>query len=82
MSGLFPRGINLMNLSTEPVQLILSHLFITSFDALFIFGCMLTTRFSIHYLDSDLPMHVCLSLHATWHSSLVGEFLTPFDPYV
>jgi len=33
-------------------------------------SCMhvLTTRFSIHFYDSDLSIHVCLSLHAIWHS--------------
>ena len=31
--------------------------------------CMLvlTTRFSMHVYDSDLSIHVCLSLQATWH---------------
>ena len=71
-----------MNLSTEPVQLALSHLFIPSFDALFLFGCMLTTRFLIHAFESDLLIRVYLSLHATWHSPLVGEFLTLLNPHV
>jgi len=38
--GLSPRGINLMNLPTEPTQLIFSHLCISSFDTLFMFGCI------------------------------------------
>ena len=79
---LFPRGINLMNLCIDPVRLVLSHLFIPSFDALFLFGCMLTTRFLMHAFNSDLSIHMCLSLHATWHSPLVGEFPSPLDPHV
>ena len=33
-------------------------------------SCMLvpTTRFSMHDYDSDLSIHVCLSMHAIWHS--------------
>jgi len=27
------------------------------------------TRFSIYTFDSDLSIHVCLSMQATWHSS-------------
>jgi len=39
--------------------------------------CMLTIRFST--LDSDLSIHVCLSLNATWHSShhSLGSFWLP-----
>ena len=29
---------------------------------------VLTTRFSMHVYDLDLSIHVCLSLHAIWHS--------------
>ena len=29
---------------------------------------VLTTLFLMHVYDSDLSIHVCLSLHATWHS--------------
>ena len=46
-------------------------------------SCMpiLTTRFLMHAYDSDLSIHVCLSLHATWHSSYhsLGSFLTPLE---
>jgi len=68
--GLSPRGINLMNLSTEPVQLILSPLFIPSIGALFLFMCACThdTVFIACSFDSDLLIHICLSLLATWHS--------------
>ena len=67
--GLTRRGINLMNLSTEPVQLVLSYLLILSFDASFMFMCAyLTIRFSMHVYDSDLSIQVCLSMLATWHS--------------
>jgi len=33
-------------------------------------SCMhvLTTQFSIHVYDSNLSVHMCLSLHAIWHS--------------
>jgi len=32
-------------------------------------SCMhvLTTRFSMHVYDSDLSIHVCLSMHTIWH---------------
>ena len=32
-------------------------------------SCMLvpTIRFSMHVYDSDLLIHVCLSMHAIWH---------------
>ena len=29
---------------------------------------VLTTHFSMNVYDSDLSIHMCLSLHATWHS--------------
>jgi len=29
---------------------------------------VLTTRFLMHVYDSNLSIHVCLFLHATWHS--------------
>ena len=38
--GLSPQDINLMNLSTEPVQLVLSLLYISSLDVSFMFGCV------------------------------------------
>ena len=49
--------------------------------------CMLvpTIQFSMHVYDSDLSIHVCLSMLATWHSyhPLAGEFcLTPLDSHV
>ena len=42
--------------------------------------CMLTIRFSMHTFDSNLFIHVCLSLHATWHSShhSLGIFWLPW----
>jgi len=43
---------------------------------------MLMTWFLIHAFDSDLSIHMWLSMHATWHSLLVGEFLTPLDPHI
>ena len=46
---------------------------------------LLTTRFSIHYYDTVLWIHMCLPLFAIWllphHSP--GEFhLTPLDSHV
>jgi len=65
-TSLSPRGFNLMNLSTEPVQLVLSHMYITSFDASFMFGCACSRySFLTHVFDSDLSIHMCLSLHTT-----------------
>jgi len=43
--------------------------------------CMLvlTIRFSMHFYDSNLSIHVCLSMHATWHShhQSLGSFDSP-----
>jgi len=41
--------------------------------------CMLTIRFSTHAFDSNLSIHMCLSLHTTWHSShhSLGTFWLP-----
>jgi len=53
MFGLSPRGINLMNLFTESVQLVLLLLYILSLDASFMFICacahdtIFNTRFLI-----------------------------------
>jgi len=58
-----------MNLSTELVQLVLSYLFIPSLDVSFLFMCACAhDTVSMHVYDSDLSIHLCLSLHATWHS--------------
>jgi len=59
-----------MNLFTEPVQLVLSLLFIALLDASFIFlyACTHDMVFNACFLYSNLSIHVCLSLHATWHS--------------
>ena len=45
---------------------------------------VLMTLFSIYAFDSDLSIHVCLSMHATWHLSYhsLGSFLTPLDLHV
>ena len=42
--------------------------------------CILTTWFPTHAFDSDLSIHVCLSQHATWHSSYhsLGSFRLPW----
>jgi len=44
------------------------HIFFTY--CLLICSCMpmLMTQFQYMLLDSDLPIHMCLSMHATWHS--------------
>jgi len=45
--------------------------------------CMLTMWFSMHAFDSDLLIHACLFLHATWHSSpTYWGVLTPLDLHV
>ena len=79
--GLSLRSINLMNLSTEPVQLVLSHLFITSLDVSFLFMCACAhdTVFNTYSFDSNLSTHVCLFPYATWHSSQysLGSFWPP-----
>jgi len=68
--GLFLRRINHTNPSTEPIQLVLSHLYISSLDALFMFGCVCSRHgFVYMHFDSDLLIHVCLFMHATWQSS-------------
>ena len=40
--------------------------------AIYIFTCscmlVLTTRYSMYVYDLDLSIHVCLSMHAIWHS--------------
>ena len=68
--GLSPRGINLMNLSNEPVQLNFSLLYISLLDAFFLFlhAYARDTVFNTFSFDSDLSIHVSLSLYATWHS--------------
>jgi len=44
---------------------------------------MLTTQFSMHVYDSDLLIHVGLSLHAIGiHHTTRWGVLTPLDPYV
>ena len=57
--GLSSRGINLMNLSTEPVQLILSHLYITSFDASFMFGCVCSRHDFQRMLLNQIYRYTC-----------------------
>ena len=46
------------------------HIFLSHhIDVWFMFGCMLPSQLSIHaLLIRILSIHVCLSLHATWHS--------------
>jgi len=44
---------------------------------------VLTMRFSMHVYDLDLSMHVCLFMHATWHSDITRwGVLTLLDPHV
>jgi len=56
------------------------HIFFTCF--LIACSCMyvLMTQFSIHDFDTDLSIHVCLSLYTTWHSSChwLGNFWLPW----
>ena len=50
----------------------------------YLFTCscisVLMTRFSMHIYKSDLSIHVCLFLHATWHSPYhsLGSFWLPW----
>ena len=74
-----PRGINLMNLSTESVQLILSLLYIFTWCLFHVRVCILTTRFSVHAFDLDLSIHACLSLTPrSIHHTTCWEVLTPW----
>jgi len=83
--GLSPRGINLINLSTEPIQLLLSSL--SSHCLMPLSGsCMhaLTTRFSIHALFIQIYRYMCpypympFGIRRTTHWGV----LTPLDPHV
>ena len=68
--GLSPWGINLMNLSTELVQLVLSLLYVfLTWCLIHVQVYMLTTWFSTFSFDLNLSIHACLSLHDTWHLS-------------
>ena len=53
-----------------PMQQVLSYLYISSLDALFMFGCV-CSRYDFQYMlfYSNLLIHVCLSMHTIWHSS-------------
>ena len=79
--GLFFRRINLLNPSTEPVQLALLHLYISSLDVLFMFKCV-CSRHDFQYMpfNLDLSIHVCLFMHANWYSShnSLGCFQQPW----
>ena len=83
--GLSPRGINLMNLSIELVQLVLSHQFIPSFDALFLFMCACAHDkvfnacyfIRIYQYMCDYP---CKSLGIC--NTTRWGVTTPLDPYV
>ena len=60
--------------SIPPVScpyLIIPWVFLAWYHLLFLYcSCMPvpTTRFLMHVYDSDLSIHVCLSMHAIWHS--------------
>ena len=60
-----------MNLSTETVQLVLSHLYITSFDDSFMFGCVCSRHGCQHMLLIQIYRYVCacrrtsLGIHTT-----------------
>ena len=59
-----------MNLFIEPIQLVFSLLYISLLDAsfMFLYACTHDTIFNTCSFDSDLLIHMCLSLHATWQS--------------
>ena len=78
--GLSPRGINLMNLSTEPVQLILSHLFIPSLDVSFLFMCASAhdTVFNAYLWFGFINTSVLIfARHLAFATPLVREFWLP-----
>ena len=74
--GLSPRGINLMYLSTEPVQLVLSCLFISLLDALFMFGCICSRQGFQCILLIQIYRYIVLvpACHLAFIIPLVGEF--------
>ena len=79
--GLSPWGINIMNLSTEPVQLLLSLLYISSLDASFMFGCV-CSRHGFQCILLIQIIDTCVLVPTRYFAfitPLVGEFLTPLD---
>ena len=72
--------INHMNLPTELVQLVLSHPLSHHFMSYSCSDVYAHDTVLTHAFDSDLSIHVCLSLHATWHSShhSLGSFWLPW----
>jgi len=70
-----------MNLSIKPVQLVLSLLYISSFDDLFMFGCICSRHdfqrmFLFEFIDTCVLVP---ARHLALASPLIGEFLTPLD---
>ena len=82
--GLSPRGVNLMNLSTELVQLILSclishHLMPYSCSGKNAHDTIFNACFGFRFIDIHVSVYV---RHLALVSPLIGEFLTPLDLHV
>ena len=84
--GLSPRCINLMNLKSELVYLVLSiFIFDTLLDvSLHIYVLVMTMRFSIHaFLFIFIKTRVLVpARHLTFITPLIEEFLTPLDLHI
>ena len=73
-----------MNLSTEPVQLVLSLLYISLLDASFMFrvyahDMIFNACFLFRFIDTRV---LILTHHLAFITPLVEEFLTPLDLHV
>jgi len=79
--GLSPGGINLMNLSTELVQLVLSHLFIPSLDVSFLFMCacahdmIFNACLWFRFIDTRV---LIFARHLAFATPLAREFWLPW----
>ena len=79
--GLSPRSINLINISTELVQLILLHLFISSCDVLFMFGCIWSWHNFQCILLIQIYRYTCAcpcTLLGIHHTTRWGAFWLPW----
>ena len=78
------RGINLMNLSTEPVQLVLTLMYISSLMShsclgVYAHDTIFHACFWFEFIDTPVLVP---ARHLAFITSLVGEFLTPLDPHL
>jgi len=86
-------GFSYLNYSFDVLILRISNLglyneFYNIYFTCYIIAChcvsLLRHNFQYLLIDLNFSIHMCLSLHATWHSSYnsLGSFLTPLDFYV